>query len=595
METPKKPLFRGINRKLMVAFFAIALLAALMGVFNLIQLRAVTSPLQEIPPQIGQLSSSSHLNSLAQAIRYYDEVLTQSARNYAFTGDVKWKDRYLAAEPELDKSIKAAIAEGDDTDREFFSSVDQSNLALVDMEHKSMELTDQGNASAAIAILESREYADQKAIYANGLNGYLDRVGGNYENALAGLIDQVDGTVLNVATEADTQQRVITFSVAAMIAAATIFAYYIREKIYRPIKDLESMVRKMEAGDYSARVNIRTGDELEDLGSALNSASEALQKLDGERTQVDRAKTQFLSITSHELRSPMTPMKAQLQMLEQGYLGRLTPKQKESLQIVIRNADRLDKILVDFLEISRIEAARLKFDFKKTDIKKVTGEVIEYMEGYIPEKKIRIRAKLSPLPTIEADPDRISQVLRNLIGNAIKFSPEGSTIEVGAKRQGAFIEFYVKDSGIGISPENQIRLFEPFYQVDKTFAREQQGTGLGLAICRGIVESQGGKIWLESDIGKGATFHFTIPLEPVREIKPIKVLFSAKDDAERLLREAFKEFLGPLGENEFEALRKKSGVSRKGLLLYMDGISKEGIITKEDCERFKSAIPENIA
>ena len=151
------------------------------------------------------------------------------------------------------------------------------------------------------------------------------------------------------------------------------------------------------------------------------------------------------------------------------------------------------------------------------------------MKGFMPEKKIRVKASIGRLPAIEADADRVSQVLRNLIGNAIKFSPEKSTVEVSAGVQGRSILFSVKNRGTGISQENQKRLFEPFFQVDNALSRSQGGTGLGLAICKGIVESQGGKIWLESDEEGNTAFHFTVPFKPVREIKPIRVVFPGKE------------------------------------------------------------------
>jgi len=392
----------------------------------------------------------------------------------------------------------------------------------------------------------------------------------------------------------DLRDKAYLFS-GIMLAIGFILLFFAMNAFFiRPLREFTRVASELENGNYSARANINSKDEIGEFADVFNRAIIRLAEMDSERRQVDQAKTQFLSITSHELRSPMTPMKAQLQMLEQGYLGKMNRQQKESLGIVIRNADRLDKILVDFLEISRIEAARLKFEFKKTDIAKTTLEVIDYMNGYLPEKHVKIKCNIKSLPIIEADSDRVSQVLRNLIGNAIKFSPVNSTLEVGARVEGRFILFSVKDNGIGISPENQKKLFEPFFQVDKTFSRAQQGTGLGLAICRGIVESQNGKIWLESMEGKGTTFYFTLPFEPVREIKSIRVLFSNKATVESRVRLLFKEYLGPLGENEFEELQKQAKISKKDLFEYIEGLHAKGIISTAEKEQFKKAMPDGI-
>lgn len=286
----------------------------------------------------------------------------------------------------------------------------------------------------------------------------------------------------------------------------------------------------------------------------------------------------------------MTPMKAQLQMLEEGYFGKLSKKQKDSLGIVIRNADRLDNIIVDFLDISRIEAARLKFNFEKTDLTQTIGDTTKFMEGFAKEKNIKFIVNSDKLPIIEVDPDRVSQVLRNLINNAIKFSNENSKIEIAAELKKEYILFSVRDHGCGLTPENQIRIFEPFYQVESASRRRHGGTGLGLAICRGIVESQNGKIWVESKLGKGCKFYFTVPLTPVRENKPIKILFSQKGVIERRIREEFKTILGPLGIGEFNELKSKNALDRNDLFGYIDSLTEQYIIPQERGLDFKNRI-----
>lgn len=179
---------------------------------------------------------------------------------------------------------------------------------------------------------------------------------------------------------------------------------------------------------------------------------------------------------------------------------------KESLEVIVRNAERLNKIIEDFLEISRIEAARLKFAFKKTNLQEIISETVRFMEGFAKEKNISLETEVEILPIIEVDSDRISQVLRNLLHNAIKFSPQNSTIEIRANVQKDYVCFSVKDQGVGLTPEDQIRVFEPFFQVAGTLSRSYGGTGLGLTICRGIIEAQKGKIWVESKPGYGSTF-----------------------------------------------------------------------------------------
>ena len=411
---------------------------------------------------------------------------------------------------------------------------------------------------------------------------------------IAAPMDELHVVATHISSEMDdiNQQSNLIFLIATILTAigAVIIGFIFSRSISKPVSQLSNMSKQIRDENYKARIEIKTGDELEELGGTLNATAEALGKMDIERKKIDHAKTEFMSITSHEMRSPMTPMRGQLQLLLAGTFGKLSKKQKDSLDIVLRNATRLDSIIQDFLEISRIEAARLKFDFKKgTNINEHINRLVTEMRNFMPEKNIKITTNLAKMPAFEVDPNRIMQILRNLTNNATKFTPENGKIEITTEKQGKYILFKVKDSGIGISMENQLRIFEPFFQEEQTMYREHGGTGLGLAICRGIAEAQGGKIWLESIKGNGTTFFFTIPLQPVYEIAPIKLLFSKKEDVEEKLEQVFTEMLGPIGKSEIVNIKVK-GLVRANVNEYINEITKLGIITKETNSEFKSRV-----
>jgi len=377
------------------------------------------------------------------------------------------------------------------------------------------------------------------------------------------------------------------FIIGIIILIFTMFIGYLFSKnITKPIKRLNEMVNELEKNNYKYRIKISTKDELKRLSNSLNRTAEILEYREKEHTQLERSKTEFISITSHELRSPMTPMRAQLQMLIGGYYGKLNKKQEESLDIVARNTERLDNIIVDFLEISRIEAARLKFRFVKTDITPYIERVVKETSLFMPEKKIKIETKIEKLPIIESDPDRIMQVLRNLLNNAVKFSKKNTSINVSVKKQSNEILFSVQDKGRGINKEQQSRIFEPFFQAKQTMYRESLGTGLGLAIAKGIVKSQKGKIWFNSKENIGTTFNFTFPLKAVKEIEPIKLLFSKKTDKKEEIRDIFKSFLGPIGKREFNELDTQNKLGLKELINYINLIKKEKVIDQEQAEEF---------
>jgi signal transduction histidine kinase len=312
-----------------------------------------------------------------------------------------------------------------------------------------------------------------------------------------------------------------------ILSLIILFSYFISKKFSKPIEQLIHGSEELQRKNFKFRVDVKSKDEMGYLGEVFNQTASVLQKMDENYKQLEKAKTEFISITSHELRSPMTPMRAQLQMLMKEYFGKLNPKQKDAVDIVLRNTTRLDGIIVDFLEVSRIEAARLKFNFIKTNLGPHVKRLVDEMNVFMPEKKIKILLKLEKLPTFSIDPDRTMQVLRNLINNAIKFSPENSNIIITVKNKKDNIYFSVKDNGAGIPKKSQSRIFEPFFQAEQTIYWGHSGTGLGLAICKGIIESQKGKIGFKSIPKKGTIFYFTVPKKPVKSIKPIKLLFSS--------------------------------------------------------------------
>ncbi len=369
-----------------------------------------------------------------------------------------------------------------------------------------------------------------------------------------------------------------------------IAGYFISQSISKPIRELYKATSELEKGNFNVRTNITTIDELGELSRAFNKSAIALGIMDEEHKQLEKTKSEFFSMTSHELRTPITPLKVQLQMLYKQYYGKLTSKQRETLMNILKNTERLNKIIEDFLEISRIESARLKFAFKKTDVRETVYETINLMEGFAKEKNIQFITEFEKLPNINADPDRISQVLKNIIHNAIKFSPNNEKIEISAQLKNSNIQFSIKDYGKGISPKDQIRVFEPFYQVEDLYSKKYQGTGLGLTICRGIIEAQKGKIWIQSTEGKGSTFYFTIPIKPIEKIQPIKVLFSPKFEMEKELKEKFISILGPMGIVEFDELKINNEIELDNIIKYIDNLKIERILNEQNSKEFKLEI-----
>jgi signal transduction histidine kinase len=236
----------------------------------------------------------------------------------------------------------------------------------------------------------------------------------------------------------------------------------------------------------------------------------------------NEAKSEFVSFVAHELKNPMTSIKGYSELLAGGKVGAINDMQANFLQTIRSNVERMSTLVSDLNDNSKIEAGRLRLDFKAVGMPEVVDDVIRSTRRQLEDKKQIVEVNLpDKLPSVWADRTRVGQVLTNLVSNAHKYTPEEGTIIVGAEQttnqwdlEGAasVVHLWVRDTGIGISAEDQSKIFQKFFRSDDQKAREAPGTGLGLNITKSLVEMQGGRIWFESEFRKGTTFHITIPV-----------------------------------------------------------------------------------
>jgi signal transduction histidine kinase len=236
---------------------------------------------------------------------------------------------------------------------------------------------------------------------------------------------------------------------------------------------------------------------------------------------LNKTESKILNVTSHELRTPIAAIKGYVQIILKEKLGTLTEEQKKSLEIVLRNANRLDSLIQDLLDISRLDSGRMRFVPEKTNIEKMIQETIETVQQTANKKQINLYASIEkPIPEIVIDSERVKQVITNLLNNSIKFSEEKSKIYVYVKTKNEYVLFEVKDYGRGISQDKKEKIFDAFYQVNLE-DKKLGGVGLGLAISRGIIIAHGGKMWVESRgiPGEGSTFSFILPIKAVQNVE----------------------------------------------------------------------------
>jgi len=249
--------------------------------------------------------------------------------------------------------------------------------------------------------------------------------------------------------------------------------------------------------------------KLRDFAAQLEKANQDLKR-------IDEMKSEFVSIASHELRTPLASIKNAVQLILQGKTGEINENQKKFLSMADRNISRLTNILNSLLDLSRIESGKIDMKIEELDPRALIEFILSSLKPQADGKSAQLKIEIGKkLPSVYGDREKVEQILTNLVGNAIKFTPEGGEISVSAQpspRGGNKLAISVRDSGIGISEDQQEKIFEKFHQVEGSLHRSVSGTGLGLAITKGLVEAHHGEIWVESEIGKGSTFTFTLPI-----------------------------------------------------------------------------------
>ena len=327
------------------------------------------------------------------------------------------------------------------------------------------------------------------------------------------LDDTLDDTIQRIALEKiHEDERITTETIQALLIilpivfVVIIFGAYIFSKKFSNITvELVRVTEEFKNGNLDARIKVSRKDEIGELGTAMNVMAERLQ-------QASKEQGEFAAMVTHELKTPIVPIKGYAEMLETGALGDLNEDQKMGVAEIHKNAKQLEKLIQSVLNAQKLEVGGMKYDITTIDVDKYVSETIQTLSPYMDSKKIEFTNEVKAGLHMKGDTTKITEIFTNIVQNAVDFVPdEGGKINILCEETDTHVKFSIKDNGEGMSKKNQEKLFQKFYQVDTAHTRKHGGSGLGLAICKGYIDDMDGEIWLESDVGQGTTFFFTIP------------------------------------------------------------------------------------
>ncbi|HEX6119101.1 MAG TPA: ATP-binding protein, partial [Dongiaceae bacterium] len=481
-----------VQTKLLVAFLAIVVLLIAMGGVGLIVVSGVNDRTDE-------------LIRLQRKIAAYRQVQHDTTGQlYGISTAL-----LLADDRMLEGALRQLNQFGYDLDRLEFVAKDEAELLgrvqdeygrFIGVVTKMVDLIRAGHVEEArkIQFEEAGPLADR-----------LERLTNQLVNlAESDMVSAIDATERAFRTS---RLVVIGFAIGSILLALGL-GYVISSSLLDPVTQIGDRLRRIAAGDFSQRVHIENRDELSILAENLNQTTKKLGKLYKQLEEASRHKSEFLANTSHELRTPLNAILGYTELIQDNIYGEVPDKIREVLERVQSNGRHLLGLINDVLDLSKIEAGQLTLSISDYSLREVVLNVAAATESLAAEKSLALKTQIpDELPTAKGDERRITQALLNLVGNAIKFTETGEVAVEASAADGAF-HLAVRDTGPGIAVKDQERIFGEFQQVDSSSTRRKGGTGLGLAISKRIIEMHGGRIWVESELGRGSTFRFTLPV-----------------------------------------------------------------------------------
>jgi two-component system sensor histidine kinase GlrK len=472
--------------RLTIDYLAIFLIVALASAYAVLQLREFRDLTESILKVDTRLLD--HEKNLA------DLLLAQSRaeQKFTITKDEAWYLQFVRLKIEFESGLQSAFNLQDDAANPILQQI-------ANVFRRYEELV----AEEARLVRSKKPYP--QAQYKQDKDALVDSILAALEKIRMNQQQLTYSRVTDLAAAADQSGEIAGLISLASLLAIVLMSLFITKSITRPIDLLKNKTHEIAKGNFEGKLLVRSPPEIGELAAAINSMCEKLLEL-------DRLKADFFASMSHELRTPLTSIKEGTGLLLDGVGGEITEKQRKLLGILAEESNRLITVVNSLLDLSKMEAGMMTYDFELTHVDALIKRAVSEITPLVEAKEITLENELDDtVPPLRIDPERTLQVLRNLLGNAVKFTPRGGRVQIAAQPSNGKVAISVTDSGPGIPAESLTSIFEKFNQGSRQTRHMPQGTGLGLAIAKNIITAHGGKIWAESEPGKGSTFTFVLP------------------------------------------------------------------------------------
>jgi two-component system sensor histidine kinase GlrK len=477
-----------IFSRLVIGFLAIFILAMAVSVYAILQLRKLERDTQAIILRDGRLTTyEKKLTDLLLSQMRYE-------KKFIITKDDELYTQFLSAEDDFYKQLDEirTISETPES----LSILEKIKLSqkhykdLFNIESQFVKSGQDYNAD---------NYKSEKEMAVNGLTRGLNEFRAFNERSTYYKVKNLSKAEVNASKVA------IALGITSLFLG-TVISIFITVNITKPLSIIKRKTREIAKGEFGKDLNLTSPPEIGELAQAFNSMCFKLK-------EIDKIKTDFFSFMSHELRTPLTTINEGTNLLIEG-LGEkgAEKKQERLLKIIKEESNRMISLVNSLLDLSKMEAGMMVFNFVQHDIKPLIQQVTREIGPIAETRKIGIETDIAnTLPNVKIDINRILQVLRNLLVNAVKFTPKGGNIRVITKSEGDQLMVSIKDNGPGISEEHLDTIFDKFQQVNILESNKITGTGLGLSIVKHIIYAHGGRVWVESTLGQGSVFTFALP------------------------------------------------------------------------------------